>query len=106
MEARKNPKYDMSQYRGLFFNIGLVISMLMVIAAFEGRFYDDQELMNGASTNMEFDESLDVPMTEQEPPPPPKTLKNVQLITVENIEEIEEEINLELDIEMTEDLAI
>jgi len=106
MEARKEPKYELAQYRSLFFNIGLVISMLMVIGAFEWRFYDDQELMDRESTNMEFVETLDVPFTEQPPPPPPKTLKNVQIITVDNIEEIEEEINIDLDIEMTEDLAI
>jgi protein TonB len=106
MEARKNPKFELGQYRGLFFNIGLVISMLMVITAFEWRFYDDQELMNGSSTDLEFVETLDIPFTEQLPPPPPKTLKNVQIISVENIEEIEEEINIDLDIEMTEDLAI
>jgi protein TonB len=106
MEARKDPKYELAQYRGLFFNIGLVISMLMVIAAFEWRFYDDQELMDGVSTNMEFVETLDVPFTEQPPPPPPKALKNVQIISVENVEEIEEEINIDLDIEMTEDLVI
>jgi protein TonB len=106
MEARKNPKYDLAQYRGLFFNIGLVISMLMVIGAFEWRFYDDQELMNAGSTSMEFDESLDVPFTEQTPPSPPKALKSVQIIAVDNIEEIEEEIHIDLDIEMTEDLAI
>ena len=105
MEARKNPKYELAQYKGLFFNIGLVISMLMVIAAFEWRFYDDQELMNGASTSLEFVETLDVPFTEQ-PPPPPKSLKNIQIISVENIEEIKEEISIDLDIEMTEDLAI
>ncbi len=106
MEARKDPKYELAQYRGLFFNIGLVISMLMVIAAFEWRFYDDQELMNAGPTSMEFDESLDVPFTEQPPPPPPKALTSVQIITVDNIEEIEEEIHIDLDIEMTEDLAI
>jgi protein TonB len=106
MEARKDPRYELAQYRGLFFNIGLVISMLIVIAAFEWRFYDDQELMDGVSSNMEFVETLDVPSTEQPPPPPPKALKNVNIISVENIEEIEEEININLDIEMTEDLAI
>lgn len=106
MEARKNPKYDMRQYRGLFFNIGLVISLLMVIAAFEWRFYDDQELMNVGPTSMEFDESLDVPLTEQPPPPPPKALKNVQIIAVEDLEDIEDEIEINLDIEMTEDLTI
>ena len=106
MEARKNPKYDMRQYRGLFFNIGLVISLLMVIAAFEWRFYDDRELMNAGPTSMEFDESLDVPLTEQPPPPPPKAIKNVQIIAVEDLEEIEDDIEIDLDIEMTEDLAI
>lgn len=106
MEARKNPRYELAQYRGLFFNIGLVVSILMVIAAFEWRFYDDQELMDGTSTNMEFVETLDVPLTEQQPPPPPKVLKNVQIIAVDNIEEIEEDILIDLDIEMTEDLAI
>ena len=106
MEARKNPKYDMRQYRGLFFNIGLVISLLMVIAAFEWRFYDDQELMNVGSSSIEFIEALDVPLTEQPPPPPPTVLKNVQIIAVEDLEDIEDEIELNLDIDMTEDLTI
>ncbi len=106
MEARKNPKYDLRQYRGLFFNIGLVISMLMVIAAFEWRFYDDQELMNNGNSSIEFVEALDVPITQQPPPPPPKTLKNVQIIAVEDLEDIEEEIDINLDIEMTEDMVI
>ena len=106
MEARKNPKYDMRQYRGLFFNIGLVISLLMVIAAFEWRFYDDQELMNVGSNSIEFVEAMDVPLTEQPPPPPPKALQNVQIIGVEDLEDIEDEIEINLDIEMTEDLTI
>jgi periplasmic protein TonB len=106
MEARKNPKYDLWQYRGLFFNIGLVIALLMVIGAFEWRFYDDAELMKFGPTSEQFDETMDVPLTEQPPPPPPKALKNVTIIAVEDIEDIEEEINIDLDIEMTEDLTI
>jgi periplasmic protein TonB len=106
MELRKNPKYDLRQYRGLFFNIGLVISMLMVIAAFEWRFYDQQELMDMGLINAEFDQALDVPLTEQPPPPPPKAIKNIQIIAVENLEEIEDDIEIDLDIEMTEELAI
>ncbi|RLD23607.1 MAG: energy transducer TonB [Bacteroidetes bacterium] len=106
MEARKNPRYELAQYKSLFFNIGLVISMIMVITAFEWRFYDDEDLMNIGPASMEFDETFDVPFTEQPPPPPPKTLKNVKIITIDNIAEIEEEININLDIEMTEDLSI
>ena len=106
MEARKDPRYELAQYRSLFFNIGLVISMLTVIAAFEWRFYDDQDLMNVGTTSVEFDETFDVPFTEQPPPPPPSALNSVKIISIDNIEEIEEEININLDIEMTEDLAI
>ena len=107
MEARKNPKYDLTRYRGLFFNIGLTISILMVIVAFEWKFYDAEELMNSGSSSIEFVEQMDVPMTEQPPPPPPKTVvKNVQIIAVEDVEDIEEEIEINLDIEMTEETTI
>lgn len=107
MELRKNKKYDLRNYRGLFFNIGLVISMLMVIAAFEWRFYDDSELMNMGPTGIDFVETMDVPLTEQPPPPPPKNqLRDIELIAVDDIEDIEEEVDVNLDIEMTEDLVI
>lgn len=107
MEARKNPKYDLMQYRGLFFNIGLTISILMVIVAFEWKFYDDKDVMKSGTSTVDFVEQLDVPMTEQPPPPPPKTVvRNVQIIAVEDVEDIEEEIEINLDIEMTEETAI
>jgi periplasmic protein TonB len=38
MEARKNENLDLDKKRHLFFNIGLVISLLMVIMAFEMHF--------------------------------------------------------------------
>lgn len=106
MEARKNPKYDLTRYKTLFFNIGLVISLLMVIAAFEWRFYDRTDLMgNGAGMDIEFEDVLDVPPTEQPPPPAPK-LKDIKIIEVQDVEEIEEEIEINLDIEITEETVI
>ena len=87
MEVRKNKEYDLGNYRGLFFNIGLVIALLMVIGAFEWRFYDDQELMNLGSSDIEFVESVDVPLTEQPPPPPPmKQLRDIKIIAVDDVE--------------------
>jgi len=106
MVARKNPKYDMNLHRGVFFNIGLVISLLMVIAAFEWRFYDDTNLMNIGPSETNFEEIFDVPITEQPPPPAPQVIKNVQIISVEDIEDIEDEIEINLDIEMTDDMKI
>ncbi|RLD24587.1 MAG: energy transducer TonB [Bacteroidetes bacterium] len=106
MEARKNPKYDLRQYKALFFNIGLVVSLLMVIGAFEWRFYDDQDIMSNGTSSIDFVEAMNIPVTEQPPPPPPKALKNIKIIAVEDIEEIEEEIQINLDIEMTEDMVV
>ena len=107
MEPRTNKKYDLSNYRTLFFNIGLVIALLFVIAAFEWRFYNDQDLMNVGPSNIDFVESVDVPLTEQPPPPPPKNqLRDVKIIAVDDVEDIEEEIQINLDIEMTEETVI
>ncbi len=106
MEARKNPKYDLLRYRTLFFNIGLVISLLMVIGAFEWRFYDKIDLMaNGGSMNIEFEDVIEVPPTEQPPPPAPK-LQEIKIIEVPDVEEIEEEVEINLDIEMTDETVI
>jgi protein TonB len=107
MEARKNKKYDLSNYRTLFFNIGLVITLLLVIAAFEWRFYDDRDLMNVGPSNLEFVETVDVPLTEQPPPPPPQNqLRDIKIIAVDDVEDIEDEIQINLDIEMTEETVI
>ena len=107
MEARKNKKYDLSNYRTLFFNIGLVIALLLVIAAFEWRFYDDQDLMNVGPSDIDFVETVDVPLTEQPPPPPPKQqMRDVKIIAVDDVEEMEEDIQINLDIEMTEETVI
>ena len=40
MEIKKHPEADLERRSGLFLNIGLCISLLLVITAFEWRFYD------------------------------------------------------------------
>ena len=40
MEIKKNPNVDLERRSGLFLNIGLCVSLLLVITAFEWRFYD------------------------------------------------------------------
>ena len=78
----------------------------MVIAAFEWRFYDKTDLMaSGAGMDIEFEDILDVPPTEQPPPPAPK-IKDIKIIEIEDVEEIEEQIEINLDIEMTEETVI
>jgi protein TonB len=105
MEAKKNPEVDLSKKTGLFLNIGFVISILLVLVAFEWRSYDRGDLLDLGQVNDDFDEMTEVPVTQQPPPPPPK-IKQPEIIEVPDEEEIEEEIEVDLDVEMTDDTDI
>lgn len=105
MEVKKNPEADLSKKTGLYFNIGLVVTMLLVITAFEWRFYDDDSLVNIGEVESTFEDIMDIPPTEQPPPPPPK-IQQPEVIEVPDEEEIEEEIDFNLDVEVTEETVI
>ena len=74
-----------------------------MITAFERRFYDDGNLANlGDATKAMFDEVPDIPSTEPPPPLPPRRTSFINIVEVPAIMEIEDEINMELDIDVTE----
>lgn len=89
----------------LFFCIGLCISLLFIITAFEWRFFDDGEIVDLGNVSSTFENIVDVPPTEQPPAPQPKVVQP-KIIEVPDEEEIMEEIEIDLDIEMTEELVI
>ncbi len=105
MEAKKNPKADLDKKTGLFFNIGLAVSLLLVITAFEWRFYDDGSLVDLGQVDDNFEDLMEIPPTEQ-PPPPPPVIQQPEIIEVPDEEEIEEEIEVNLDVEITETTVI
>jgi len=73
--------------------------------AFEWRDTEKQEIdLMGKSTNT-FEEMLEIPPTEQPPPPPPQ-VQQPQIIEVPDEEEIEEEIQVKFDVEVTEDTKV
>ncbi len=104
MIEKKSEKADLSKKTGLYMTIGLVVSLLLVITAFEWRFYDDGALADLGQVTDDFEEMLDIPQTEQPPPPPPK-IQQPEIIEVPD-EEIVEEIEVDLDVEITEDKVI
>ena len=105
MEAKKNPEIALAKKTGLFLNIGFVISILLVIGAFEWKTYDDANLLELGQVNDDFVEITEVPLTRQPPPPTPK-IKQIEIIEVPDEEEIKEEIAVDLDIEITEETEI
>jgi protein TonB len=105
VEAKKNPKIVLFNKSGLFLSIGFNVSLLLVIIAFEWKSYDRVNLLDLGQVRDYFVEITEVPVTNQ-PPPPPLKNKLQEIIEVPEIEEIEEEIEIDLDVEMTEETVI
>lgn len=93
MEAKKNPKADITRNSSMYFVIGLFAVMLFTYVAFEWKTYDKT---NDYDTSMNVDDMLDeeVPMTEQikTPPPPPPPAAPEIIEVVEDEEEVEETV--------------
>ena len=74
---------------------------MLVITAFEWKFYDDLGIVDLGTIKDDFEEILEIPLTKQPPPPPPIIIQP-EIIEVPD-GEIIEELNVELDIDVTED---
>lgn len=104
MLYKKNPALEMEKTRGLFFAVGLVFSLSLVLTSFEWKFYGALEPMElKVEAQVVELEDLDIPTTFQPPPPPKTVLEQPEIIEVKNEEEILEDIEINLDIEMSED---
>lgn len=105
MEAKKTEKADLEKKSTFFFSIGLVVTMVLVIMAFENKQYDESlAALVGKNTNT-FEEMLEVPPTDLPPPPPPQIQAPV-IIEVPDEEKIEEEIDVKFDVEASEETKI
>ncbi len=99
MEAKKSQKADLGNKKSLFFSIGLLIALGLILTAFEWRNYDDKlDLLATKSTNT-FEELLEVPLTEQLPPPPAPVVQQPQIVEVPDEEEIQLDVNINFDVE-------
>ena len=105
MELKKNPKLELAKYSALFFNIGLAVAIGLVLIVFEWETVESTSEVKLESSVGSFEEILDVKLTYQEPPPPPK-IQAIKIIEVPDDEEIEESIVIDLDIEMDEEAVI
>ncbi|MEM7549013.1 MAG: energy transducer TonB [Bacteroidota bacterium] len=105
MEPKKKPEADLSRKSGMFLNLGLMISLGLVVLAFEWKQYEGGDLVDLGQVSDDFEDIMEIPPTEQ-PPPPPPVIQQPEIIEVPDEEEIEEEIEIDLDIEVTEDTEI
>ena len=105
IELKYSKAVSENNQSNLFYCIGLCLSLLFVITAFEWKFYDSGQIVSLGEVNSSFENLIDVPPTEQMPLPPPKVVQP-KIVEVSDEEEIIEELDIDLDIEMTEEQVI
>ena len=105
MEPKKTEKADLEKKSFMFFSLGLIVSLLLAITAFTYRVYDDTSAKDLSKNSANNDEILEVPPTQQLPPPPPK-IQQPQIIEVPDEKKIEEEIEINMDTEVTEQTKV
>jgi protein TonB len=100
MSCKKKPEADVSRCYGLYIEIGLVVAMALLIAAFRVHFNPDTEL-NVEISGPEVVQMEQIEQTKQiaKPPPPPRPPVPIE---VPNDEVLEEDV-LEFDAEISFD---
>ncbi|MCK5104802.1 MAG: energy transducer TonB [Cyclobacteriaceae bacterium] len=95
MELKKNPKLDYRKKSALFFNVGLVLSLLMVISAFEWKFVESISVV-AFGKSLPGDEIITIPITEHKPPLKPP-LKQIMVIDIVDDDIEIEKIDVDFD---------
>ncbi len=85
--------------------LSFCLSIAAIIYVFEWKTFDQGSLVQLTSLADNFEDLIDVPITQQ-PPPPPPVIQQPMIIEVPDDEDIEEDIIIDLDIAMNEDDVI
>jgi len=105
MEPKKYKKADLEGKKTYFFEVGLIIALLVVFAAFEYKSYDKQTIDLQQRAVDDTPEEI-IPITEHKPPPPPPPPPKqvTQIKIVEDDVEVEDEI--EIDVEADDETVV
>lgn len=97
MEIKKAPKVDLEKKKGIFFEVGLVLALGILLYAFEWK-TETKKTQDMQGSEMEQVEEEIIPVTTQNtppPPPPPPAPKLTDLINiVDNDQDIDEELEI------------
>ena len=98
MEIKKSKKADLENKRGLFLEIGLLLTLAIVFLAFEWRVDSEEVDILDVTHDLVIDDDI-VPITrepQKAPPPPPPAPKLADvLIIVDDDDDFEEELIIE-----------
>ena len=105
MELKKNPKADLEKKKSIYLQIGLIISLLLVIGAYEYKSYDGLAIDGFGDLEMDAldEEDIEITRPEEVKPPPPPEEKPPEAPEEIEIKEDDEELENELDVEDMDD---
>jgi periplasmic protein TonB len=99
MEAKKNPQVDLEKKRALFIQIGLLVSLSLVLFAFEMKQFDrDLMVMTSSMASTDLEETMIQTERLQEPPPPPPQTITTMLDIVDDDTDILDEIEINIEV--------
>jgi periplasmic protein TonB len=105
MEIKKNPKANLEKFKLMFLAFGLIISIGVLVSAFNWSSSSTKSDLN-SKENIEEEEMMEITRQDQikPPPPPPEEQQQQQTVEVINIIDNNEEINddVELNLEFNE----
>ena len=108
MEAKKNPKADVSRNGSIYFAVGLALMLFLTYTTINYKTYD-KSLIDIGQLDLDADLDEEIPLIDQikppPPPPPPPAAPDVIEI-VEDEEEIEETVIESTETEQDEEIEV
>lgn len=93
------------QLHTVLYSLSLCISLALIIGMFELRFKSNGSTVNLTSVRSAFETLMEIPPTKQETAPPPPKIKAPKIIEVSD-DQLLEDVDIDFDIEITEDTKI
>jgi protein TonB len=105
MEPKKYKEADLEGKKSYFFEVGLIVALLVVFGAFEYKSYDKQTIDITQRAVDDTPEEI-IPITEHKPPPPPppppKQVTQIKIVE----DDVEVEDDIEIDAEADDDTEV
>ena len=91
MKPKKHPKANLEKNRTLYFQIGLIVALLVVLIIFEYKAYDNEiQDLGKVVFDVEFEEDVENTFREKKAPPPAFIPPPLELTIVADDQDIEE----------------
>ena len=97
MELKKSKKADLESKKGIFFQIGLIFSLAVMLVAFEWKSFDsiDYDIYSNQRINTDVEELVQITQQNSPPPPAAPPLPSLVINIVENTAQINDDISID-----------